>query len=109
LARCDEDKVTLITKFVGRRAWDVFAGDPELLVEILGCERHVLKALGPSVADLGVESFHALEDISETVLEPLLEAFREVFGEKAKAVLNDAGFVDKHLKKNCQGFSLDER
>ena len=104
LARCDEKKVALICQFAGRRAWDIFAGDPELLVEILGCERHVLKAFGPSAADLGVESFCALEDISETVLEPFLEAFREVFGERAKAVLNDSDFVAKHLKKVAKDF-----
>ena len=104
LVRCDKKKLAMISQFAGRRVWDVFAGDPELLVEILGCERYILKALGPSVADLGVESFHTLEDISETVLEPLLEAFREVFGERGKVLLNDPDFVGKHLRKIARDF-----
>lgn len=103
-ALCDQKLFRFFERVTGPGIWTFLAGDAQLVVELIGADRRQLEAIGPSVADLCLESLHELERVSRTLLGPLMDAFREVFGVNARAIIGDSDFSRLFLHEVVERF-----
>lgn len=108
VSMCDERKFLKFSELTGPRVWEFFAGDPQVIIELLGGGPDLLKALGSNIPDVNMRALRELESISSSVLVPFMDAFRQAFPKEGKMLLTDEHFVQTFLRETVSSFrSLD--
>ncbi len=110
----NEETYKSMFELIGHRTWKMFAGDPEVLTEVLALRDDQVEALAPVMPDLCVESLHILLDIPEEILGPAVTSFGEVFGEKQPELLGNGEFAGSFMfdvvgsfRGSAEGAELD--
>ncbi len=110
----NEETYKSVFELIGHRTWNMFAGDPEVLNELLNLRDDQIEALAPVVSDLCIESLNMLLDIPEQILGPAATSFGEVFGEQQPELLGNGEFAEKFMfdvvgsfRSSAEGGELD--
>lgn len=98
VAHVDETAFERLSTVAKHRVWDLFAADPQVIIEVAGLPAKRLRAFGPDAADLCLASLQQLEDLPEWMFDRFMASLRHRAGARSATVLGDERFANEMLR-----------
>lgn len=91
IARLDTPTFERIQQAASPREWDVFSADPYLVAELAKRDTERVNAIGPTAADLCVDTLRLLDNLPKWMFATFMDGFREHLEAHATALLGEDG------------------